>query len=332
MITNGYEAQKGIYKMNDFEKIIDLLDKDSITEDEKRLLAEIITNNPEAKKTSDVYLNLKESLKRDGHIDEELMAEYVMYKNNLSSEGLIILLSKTVEDHIRKCVVCESLFKDLNAEYCDVDSFVSQSVVEQVSSEKPAEHKRFFFFNNLGSAKYAFASIAAVIVLYLGLFAVSSFITPDYKKSFMDGEDFYTTRGRTSELFQRGLDAIDRKDYDSAIQYLNDDVKNNKDDESVFYTHFVLGITYVNKAERDFFGLFKSFNKDDVQKGISSFEKSIELNNSGKFNNLKLDAHYFIGKSFLMIDDKISARQHLKLVIDGRGSYYKKAEELIKKL
>ncbi|MCK7526438.1 MAG: hypothetical protein MZV64_56980 [Ignavibacteriales bacterium] len=67
-------------------------------------------------------------------------------------------------------------------------------------------------------------------------------------------EDFYTTRGRTSELFQRGLDAIDRKDYDSAIQYLNDDVNKNQNDESIFYTHFILGITYVNKAESDFLG------------------------------------------------------------------------------
>ena len=57
----------------------------------------------------------------------------------------------------------------------------------------------------------------------------------------------------------------------SAIQYLNDDVNKNQNDESIFYTHFVLGITYVNKAESDFLGLFKSFNKEDVEKGISEF-------------------------------------------------------------
>jgi tetratricopeptide (TPR) repeat protein len=309
-----------------------LLDKEVISEDEKNLLDEMIENNPDAKKISDAYLNLKASLKRDEHIDEELMAEYVMYKSNLSSERLIILLSKTVEDHIRKCVQCESLFKELNAEYCEVDSYLTQSIVEQVNEEEPTAQKGFFFFHNFSAAKYAFASLAAVVVLYLGLFAVSSFTTPDYKKSLMDDEDFYTTRGRTSELFQRGLDAIDRKDYDSAVKYLSEDVNSNKSDESIFYTHFVLGITYVNKAESDFLGLFKSFNKADVDKGIQNFEKSIELNNSGKFDNLKIDAHYFIGKSYLMIDDKISARGHLQLVVDGKGSYYKKAEDLIKEL
>lgn len=318
--------------MNDFEKIIELLDKDFLSEDEKFLLNDLIGNDLEAKKTHDAYLNLKSSLKRDEHIDEELMAEYVMYKNNLSSDRLIVLLANKVEDHIRKCIKCEKIFTDLNAEYCDVDSFVSQSLVEQVAREKPTQSKGFFLFNNISSAKYAFASLAAVVVLYLGLLAVSSFTTPDYKKSFLDGDDFYTTRGRTSELFQRGLDAIDRKDYESAIEFLNDDIITNKSDESIFYTHFILGITFVNKAEKAFLGLFKSFNKDDVKKGIENFEKSIALNNSGKFDNLKLDAHYFIGKSYLMVDDKTSARQYLQLVVDEKGSYYKKAEELLKEL
>lgn len=316
--------------MNDFEKIIELLDKNSITIEEKKLLNGMIELDPDAKKISKTYLQLKYSLKRNEHIDQELMGEYVLYKNNLSSERLIMLLSKTVEDHIRKCFKCETLFKELNAEYCDVDSYVSKSIVGQVSSEKPLQQKGFFLFDNFSAAKYAFASLAAVVILYLGLFAVSAFTTPDYKKSFLDDGDFYTTRGRTSELFQRGLEAIDRKDYSSAIQYLNDDLNKSKNDESIFYTHYVLGITYVNKAENDFFGLFKSFNNDDIQKGIANFEKSIEMNNTGKFDNLKLDAHYFIGKSYLLIDEKESAREHLQMVIDGKGSYYKKAEDLIK--
>ncbi|MFO7613654.1 MAG: hypothetical protein R6W71_03345 [Bacteroidales bacterium] len=99
--------------MNDFNKIIELLDKEVISEDEKNLFDEMIKNNPEAKKINDAYLNLKTSLKRDEHIDEELMAEYVMYKNNLSSEGLIVLLAGKVEDHLRKCVQCEKLFTEL---------------------------------------------------------------------------------------------------------------------------------------------------------------------------------------------------------------------------
>ena len=324
--------KKASNKMNDFDKIIELLDKNLITEDESRLLDEMINKDPEAKKISQAYLQLKTSLNRNEHIDEELMGEYVLYKNNLSAERLIILLAKTVEDHIRKCESCENLFKELNSEYSNVDAFIGHSASQQLVAEKQSDKKGFYLFNNFSAAKYAFASLAAVVVLYLGLFVVSSITTPDYKKSFINDTDFYNTRGRTSELFQRGLDAIDRKDYNSAVQYLNDDVNKNQNDESIFYTHFILGITHISKAERDFIGLFKSFNEVEVQKGIASFEKSIALNNSGKFDNLKLDAHYFIGKSYLMINDNASAKEHLQLVIDGKGSYYKNAEDLIKVL
>ncbi|HCY76854.1 MAG TPA: hypothetical protein DHV28_13110 [Ignavibacteriales bacterium] len=318
--------------MNDFERIIEILDKESISAEEKILLDGMIENNPEAKKISRVYLRLKASLRQDKHVDEELMGEYVLYKNNLSSDRLIVLLSQMIEDHIRTCEPCENLFKDLNSEYSDVDNFVANAMTEIPTQEKTIADHRFISFGNFSTVKYAFAAIAAVFVLYLGLFAVSSFTTPDYKKSFLEDGDFYTTRGRTTELFQRGLDAIDRKDYDSAIKFMNDDISKNRNDESIFYTHFVLGITYINKAESDFIGLFKSYDKEDVLTGIDNFEKSIKLNNSGKFDNLKLDAHYFIGKAYLIINQKESAKQHLQLVIEGKGSYYKKAEDLIKDL
>jgi tetratricopeptide (TPR) repeat protein len=318
--------------MEKFDKILELLDKDSITQEEKVLLNEMIEADPKAKKISQAYSKLKNSLKRNEHIDEELMAEYVLYKNNLSSERLIILLSKIVEDHIRKCNPCENLFKELNSEYAEVDTFVSKSLSQQTYREGPVIQKGFFLFNKFNTVKYAFASITAIVVLYLGLFAVSSITTPDYKKSFADDTDLYATRGRTSELFQRGLDAIDRKDYDSAIRFLNEDVVKNQNDGSIFYTHFILGITYVEKAESGFLGLFKSFDKENVKKGIANFEQSIELNKSGKFDNLKLDAHYFIGKSYLMINETEPAKRHLQIVIDGKGSYYKNAKDIIKVL
>jgi len=318
--------------MNDFEKIIELLDKESITTEENNFLNELIEKDSEAKKIYTTYLRLKDSLNRNEHIDEELMGEYVLYKNNISSERIIILLAKRVEDHIRKCNSCENLFKEINEEYTQVDSFVTKSITPDVKLEIQAKRNGSFTFKSFNAVKYSFASLASVVVLYLGLFALSSLTTSDYKKSFMDDKDFYTTRGRTSELFQRGLDAIDRKNYDSAIQYLNKDATKNQNDESIFYTHFVLGITYIHKAESDFLGLFKSFDKEDVKNGIISFEKSIALNKSGKFDNLKLDAEYFIGKSYLMIDDTKTAKLHLQIVIDGKGSYYKDAEEIIKKL
>ena len=304
--------------MDETEKILELLDKDTLSDEENQYLLNAL-NDPELRKIKETYLRLKNSLKRDGHIDEELMAGYVLYKNNITAEKIVVLLANKIEDHLRRCAKCQELFKTLNLEYSSVDEFINNSITTKPTGSQYI--KKF---------KFAFASIAAVSIIYLGLFVVSSVTTPDYKKSFLDDNDFYTSRGRASEYFQRGLDAIDNKKYDDAVKYLREDIADNVDDKTIFYSYFVLGITYLNKGEKDYLGLFESYNKEDVMKGIESFNKSIQLNTSGNFDNLKLDAHYYIAKAYLLIDDIPSAKEHLKIVVNEKGSYYKKAEELLK--
>jgi tetratricopeptide (TPR) repeat protein len=318
--------------MRDFNKIIELLDKNTLTAEEKAFLNNAFDTDPELKDLSKTYLLLKASLKRSGHIDEDQMGEYVLYKNNLTRDGVILHLTNVIEDHLRMCGECEALFKELNSEYAAVEDFFGHQDTRQSTIPGKAEQKRLSWFSSMSRAKYAFTSLAAVLIVYISLFAVSSVITPDYRKALIDDQEFYTTRGRTSELFQRGLDAIDRKDFDQAIKYLNTDLDMNRGEESIFYTHFVLGITYLHKAERNFLGLFESYDENDVQNGIENLNKSIDLNNSGSFDNLKMDAHYFIGKSYLMLDDKKSAKEHLEVVVENKGSYYKKASELLTKL
>ena len=55
---------------------------------------------------------------------------------------------------------------------------------------------------------------------------------------------------------------------------------------------------YLLSEKKNFLELFSLLALEDVKKGIANFEQSIKLNNSGKFDNLRLDAHYFIGKSY----------------------------------
>ncbi len=315
--------------MNELERILELLDKDSLTSGENEFLLSAL-KNPEARNIQKTYLRLKNSLKLNEHIDEELMAEYVLYKNNLTSEKLIVILSHKIENHLSVCTKCKDLFRELNSEYSNVDTFVANSITQNQVDGIVFNPTKAGVIKKFRAIKYAFASVTAIALIYLGLFFVSSITTPDYKESFLDGEDFYITRGRVSESFQRGLDAIDNKNFDTAIKYLKKDIAENAENESIFYTHFILGITYINKAENNYLGLFKSFDRIDVEKGIESFNKSIQLNTSGSFDNLNLDAQYYIGKAYLLIDDIPSAKEHLKIVVDEKGGFYKKAEALLK--
>ncbi len=319
--------------MNEIEKILELLEKDLLTANDKEFLNAQSKNNAEVSKLISLHSQLKAALNKTGHIDEELIGEYVLYKNQLSTNNLIISLSSKVEDHLRKCESCETIFKELNSEFNSVDEFVTKTIVEQPKQQINTIAQNVIVQKRFLAIRYASISIVSLFVIYAGLFAVSNFTTPGYKNTkFIEERESYSTRGRTTELFQRGLDAVENNNYSSAVEYLEKDIKSNPNSESIFYTHFILGFTYVSKAESDFLGLFKSFDRDDVLKGIEHFEKSIELNNSGTFSNLNLDANYFIGKAYLLIDEKAKAKDHLQDVVNSKGSYYKKAEELIEKL
>ncbi|MBI5661722.1 MULTISPECIES: hypothetical protein [Ignavibacterium] len=319
--------------MIDIEKIIELLDKKELSDSEKDYLKELSVSDSEAAEIISVYSALKKSLQRNEHIDEELLGEYVLFKNGSSEYTRVLpfLLNK-IEDHLRVCEQCSGVFREFNSEYLNVDNFVSKSISKEATrSYTPVT--QIIFKEKFSSIRYIVTSVAALLIIYSGLFIYSDLSAPDYlKKPFAQDRDFYNTRGRTTELFQKGLDALDNRDFQTAIKFLNDDLAENPNQESIFYTHFVLGLAYINKAEKDFIGLFKSFNREDVLMGISHFEKSIELNQNERFKNLKLDAHFYIGKAYLLINDKASARKHLQLVIDEKGSYYKDAEELLRLL
>jgi len=174
-------------------------------------------------------------------------------------------------------------------------------------------------------------ALTILIIGYVGLFSISSITTPYYEKNvFAQGEDeFYTTRGRTSVLFQQGLNSIENGEYEKAIKFLNEDILENKNDRSIFYSYYIIGITYLKAAESDFVGLFKSFDKQDVNLAISNLRESIDKNNSGDYENLKLDSYYYIGRAYLLIEDADSARSGFQKVIDGKGKFAIDSKNLI---
>jgi tetratricopeptide (TPR) repeat protein len=163
------------------------------------------------------------------------------------------------------------------------------------------------------------------------MFTVSSITTPDYKKDLFSAqnEDFYLTRGRTSISFQKGLDALDKGNYSDAINYLNLDIEKHTNESSIFYSNYILGSTYLKAAESNFLGMFISFDEKNVQLAIENLKTSIKKNTSGSYENLNLDANYYIGRAYLLLDDFDSAKKHLKIVVNKKGRFYNEAGTMI---
>lgn len=320
--------------MDNIDKIIELLEKEVLSAEERNEFNKLLAATPGANDLVSTYNGLRKAYGKYSHISDTMLGEYVLYKQNmLEDKRTMILLERKFEDHLRNCEQCTTSFKALNEEYEDVDSFLTRSIKDAASEQDKQEISKGFLYK-IRPVKLAFASAAMLIIIYFGMFTASSLLIPEYKQYAIaeDERDFYNTRGRTSEAFQRSLAAIDNKEYSLAIKFLEEDIETNKNENSIFYSHFILGVTYIQSSESSFLGTFKSYNRQKVEQGIDNLKKSVELNNSGRYDNLNFDAHYFIGKAYILIDDFSSAEDHLEVVVKNRGSYYKKAEELLDKI
>jgi len=319
--------------MEKFDKILELLEKNSLTPVEKQLLEEFSESDEEIKSFIVMYRSLNNSLSTSEHINPDLLASYILFEmGDESNNKLILSIRQKIKSHLDKCTICKNDYNELVKEYSEIQKHVSNSVAR--TSQFSSKKKNIFipsFVKPSSTFRYAFATLAVFVVAYFGLFIVSTSITPDYKNNIFtnEQEDFYKTRGRTSPLFQQGLNAIDKSDYSRAIEFLSEDIQKHQNERSIFYSHYILGITYLKASEKDYIGLFKSYDRENVNLAIANLKESVDKNNSGDYESLKLDAYYYMGRAYLLNDERDSAITNFQKVIDGKGRYSKESAQLI---
>jgi len=319
--------------MEQYEKIIELIEKVNLSPEEEKYLNDSIESDKDIKQLIEVYKNLKTGLADSNHIDLDMLTSYILYeKGNVPDNKIVPLIADKIKLHLDNCLKCREEYEMLEADYSEVKEYLANTF----ANDSKEQHKLLasFLSQNITKYRYAFTSVITIIILYVGLFTVSSVTTPDYKKDLFStqNEDFYLTRGRTSISFQKGLDALDKSNYSDAINYLNLDIEKHSTESSIFYSNYILGSTYLKAAESNFLGMFISFDEDKVQLAIENLKTSIEKNTSGSYENLNLDANYYIGRAYLLLDDIDSAEKHLNIVVNKKGRFYNEAETMIESM
>jgi tetratricopeptide (TPR) repeat protein len=286
---------------------------------------------------SDDKLNKIEKIIRDSyHPTSDELGNYILYKNGIDPEDKSILrLVPKIELHLRRCSECNSLFLELNNEYSDIDNFLK--VQEPFKIDNISEHikipvkpiiktpVRYFNF------KFSGIVIVLACVLYFGAFSVSKLLTPSSVKyaHLESTSDLFETRGRVTHDFQESLKALENRDYEATVNWLNKDIVYNRGDETIFYSYYILGLAYLESAQTDIIGLFPSYDKTKVNQGISAFNKALELNNSGKFRNINLDIYFFLAKADFMLNNISGAKENLKKVVTEKGSNMNEAKKIL---
>ncbi len=319
------------------QKILTILAKDNLKKEDKDELESLLSPDPEAKKFFSNYNHLKNLVKDSSHISPDDLADYILFRNNNTENGFASSRIKFIEKHIKECSKCSAAFLELSEEYSAIGKLVNSSACGGLQTSKavvqPERGERISFFQNR-SFRYSFATVAAVIILFFSLAIISQLVTPKNIKlaKTEDNSLSYVTRGRASDEFQKGLVALGEKKFNDAANYFESDIKDNKNDETIFYTHYILGLTYLKISSRDFLGLFPSFDEYSVNKAIYNFKKSIAANNSGSFPDITSNSYYFLAKAELSLGKTSQAKKDLEMVIKIKGSKIDQAKELLNNL
>lgn len=319
-------------KMENKERFLDLLSrKDELQGAEKEQLDSFINNDKEAAELYEAYLYAEKGVKNSYHLSIDEISDYVLHLNNEQPENpSVIGKIPLIENHLRKCQKCNDIFLELNGEHEEIFSFVESNLAP--GKEAPVQQVINRNIRPL-SFKYLTVSSFAILLLFFGTLLVSYFTTPRaYEFAKMDDSSLYITRGRATNEFEQGLKALDNKNYNEAITFFKNDISNHQNDKSVFYTSYILGLTYLESAEKNVAGLFRTYDSKKVKEGIRYLETAVAKNTTGEFPNVNFDAHFYIGKGYLMLNEKVKASEYFRKVLASKGGKMDEAKKILSEL
>jgi len=318
--------------MKNFEYIISLIEKKNLTVEESKKLTALLKEDPKLREYVNLYTKVKTAYGKTDHPEADLLGEYILYKNGLKEDAeKIIPVIPEIEKHLRECEQCQEDYKLFNSEFEAVDSFVAETITK---TEKKSVIKNLFYNPSLAYIKYSLASVLMVGIIYFVLFFISTgSLTPVQKLAGnYDKTENYVTRGRATDEFQKSMIALENNNYKRTIEFLEQDIKNNFKDETIFYSYYILGLAYLEDSYADFLTLFPSYNKEKVNRAIYNLKECIKKNSSDEFLNVNYDAFYFIGKGYLMLNNKEQAVDYFRLVLKNNGSKSEEAMQILDEL
>lgn len=321
--------------MKNFDQIIALIDKNNLTEDDKKSLHKILKEDAEAAEFYDDYKKLGMAFLESKHLTVDEFSDYVLVKNGMEPEKKENIKNIHFFDtHIRRCEKCTEELKFYNKEYLDVDNFISTQLEANKTEHKKLTESNLFSIPKFVFNRYAVIGLSVMAILFFSLVVISNLSTSKYYKlaSIRESSDISISRGRTTNDYELSMKALEEKDYRSAIEFLKNDIESNPEDETIFYSYYILGLTYLETAEKNVLGLFRKFDKSDAESALQNFMKTIELNTSGKFQNVNLDAYFYSGKASLMLDDSKSAKEYLNIVVKDKGGKMNEARQILNEL
>ncbi len=310
----------------EINKVMDLLNMGNLSSEEQMYLNDLSNKNPEVKKIIKTFNILKESKERKFAVTTDILAEYILYKNgDENADEEVIKNVPEIEKQLRESEELSEEYLLLSEEYSNAENFVVEKATNVDPNIVVPMFKKF---------KYTAVSILSLVIIYVALFVGINTTTPSYKKdmSFSKISETGITRGRVSESFQKSLLHIKNGDYSEAVKELNNDIKINENDRTIFYSHYILGKVYLKMSKSNILGLYNSYNDESLLKAVEQLNLAVSSNNTGSFKNITHNSYFYIANAYIVLDSLGKAQNFLQIVTDNKGEYMLKAEELLKSI
>jgi tetratricopeptide (TPR) repeat protein len=328
---------------------------DDLSHNEQQEVKQHTEKCPTCREHFSAFQQIKMSLKQRefaGHIDNELLTRYGIYLSepgepDYDGSRLGRKEMANIKKHVESCQACQQKVNRIAREYRAVEAHLEREGVPALHLGKTSLwpvirrkalklHESLLAFvkgaaslSRLQFYPIAATALAGIVIL---LWVSPLFRGSGYKYSQLASLELekerrgFLTRSEASHLMSEGLYAFDHGRFEEAIEKFEQFVAQNPDDSSLFYAHYVAGLACLSRAKSDFLGRFQKYDAKLADSGIRHLQAAIQASNDLR---IKEDAHWFIGKAYLMKQQADSAQAAFAKVQEVQGKRLQDAQKII---
>jgi tetratricopeptide (TPR) repeat protein len=291
--------------------------------------------------------------------DEEVLLRFSIHRESHGEpdyDGTTFSSSEldSIQSHIEDCPECAQKVQNFTKEYRDLETYFEHTDLpdltlgEVTPAVADTQEKRQLFGNIIesvqsladqikerfwipipGQLQLATIAVAAVLViLWFGPFyRIDNPYLP--LASFENESPSFVTRGEGPNLFTGGFIAFHEGNYEQAIIMLEEAIAANPENNSVFFAHYLTGLSYLFSAKKEVLGRFERLDRRMVQKGIGSLQAAYEGTDDLRTRE---DCLWYTGKAFLMLDEPEQAKTTFTEVVDLNARRFRSARRMVEEI
>ncbi len=179
--------------------------------------------------------------------------------------------------------------------------------------------------------RFWYTVVSTVLLTLVGITIMSRFESSRYFElaCVQQPETDVNVRGPVTDDFESARRRFRSGDHDEAIRILERHIRAFPGKVSGEYARFLAGSFCLATARRDILGVYKTFDKQKVIRGMGYLSDVVRTSSNQRING---EAHILLGKGFLMLDDPDGALRELELLSARDGALSSDARELMSKI